>query len=196
MTIGNLNLLFGQIPGSGMLEDLEDFINLKKEEIFELIDKIIEWYPKEDIDKEWNEWASKLEEDEKGKKKNAIRLLLFIGKGIAGGSISEAEVRSDIEKMGIPKEYFDYLLTKITQNSNFKNKVLSNRRPFENVLSDIDWRIDKRTYCDKTEELIAIIEFIYNSKGKKETISFDFNIYAIRHLISILRNIEEVLCKK
>jgi hypothetical protein len=196
MKTGPLHLLFGQAPRSGLLEDLDVLKDLKKEEALQLIDRVIEWYPREDIDKEWREWSSQLGEEETQRRKRALKLLLFIMREIATGQVSETEARSDIEKLEIPIDYFNYILDRLKSSPQFTDKVLGKCRPYENIISDVDWRIDQRTYRDGTRDNVAVVELAYVSGGEKEAVSLDINLGALRHLMNILRKVEDDLCQK
>lgn len=72
-----LNIFFGRIPDSEFLEDLNHFLSLNEKEGFELIDKVIDWYPRQNIDKEWEEWSKKFNEDEEEKRSNKESPIYF-----------------------------------------------------------------------------------------------------------------------
>lgn len=192
----SLNLFFGQKPNDDFLEDLSSFSKLKENEISKLINKVIEWYTKEDIDREWEEWTKSLPKEEIEEKKSAIRIILFIFKEFASENINETELKEDFETLKLPQKYFDYFIKPLKSvKKEFREKTLKDKKPNENFLASIDWRIDKKTYRDGMEKNVAIIEFIYSDKGEKKVAQFDLNLKALKHLISKLKQIEEELCK-
>ena len=193
--ISALNMFFGQIPGEEFLEDLSNLKSFKKKEIIELINLLVKWYPKEDIDKEWKEWSKDLKEKEIKKKKAALRVLIFIFKEFIAGNISESELKKDAEAIRLPSEYIDHFIKMSENKEEYRKKVLREERPKANIIVSLNWRIDKRIYKNEIEENTSVIEFTYISKGKKEVVQFDLNIKALRHLISILNKIEEKLCQ-
>jgi len=193
MKTESLNLFFGQVPSGNFLDDLDDLIVLDKKEVNEIIDHILDWYPKEDIEEEWEKWKAGLSENEVEKKQRVLRLLLFIMKEIAAERISEKEITEDLENLDFPKEYSEYILKNLKSADDFKKKALKEKRPYENTIRDIDWRVDNRNYLDGTEQKIIVLEVLYSSKGEKETITFDLNKKALKHLITVLRKIEDSL---
>jgi|SRR3989344_2903811 len=194
MATEQIHLLFGQIPSNDFLGDLNNLKSLKKEEVFDLLDKIIEWYPRDNLEKEWKEWETKLGEEESKKRKSALQLLLFVMRELANGNVSEAEVREDFQKVNLSEEYLENIIKRLSFSDEFKKKALGKKKPFENIITDMDWRIDKRIYRNHSEETFAVIELVYDSKGKTETICFDMNLGALKQIITVLKRIEDVLC--
>ena len=189
----SLNLFFGREPSEDFLDDLESLKKLSEKEVFELIDKIVEWYPKENVDKEWEEWIKHFTKEQEKEKKQAIRALIFIFKEFASGNINELELKEDFEILELSK-YLDNFIRKMEPfEKEFRKEALTNKKPYENVLVNIDWRIDTKHYRDGTEEKIAFIEFVYSSVGEKKVTQFDLTKRALKHLIYRLNKIEEEL---
>ena len=195
MNIESLHLLFGQKPTDEFVEDIIKLKSLNNKDVIDLIDKIIEWIPKEDIDKDFEEWETKLKKKEVKIKKRAIKILLFVMKELASSNVIEDEVIEDFRKLEIPIEYLNYMLEKISSSNEFTNKILGKQRPYESIINDIDWRIDKRIYRDNFEEIKAFIEISYSSKGKNEFIGFDLNLDTLRQFINVLKKVEDGICK-
>jgi len=195
MKYNSLNLFFGSGSSEDFLEDLEQLKEFQEKEVFDLIDHIIKWYPEEDIDKEWEEWSKDFKEDEKKAKKSAIRALLFIFKEFASGSLTESELRADAEKIGFAKKYVNYSVKKLNKAKEFHKKALRQNQPYRNVLSSVDWRIDRQNYGQEFEESICAIEFSYYHKGEKQIAQFDLNLKGLRNLILTLNKIEKKLCQ-
>lgn len=190
----SLNLFFGQKPNDDFIEDLSFFNKLKENEINEIIDKVIDWYTKEDIDKEWDEWTKSFTKEEEKERKGALRAIIFVFKEFVSGNVNEDELKEDFELLKISKNYFDHFIKSLKPvEKEFCKKALRDKKPYENTLLNIDWRIDKKTYRDGTEKNAAIIEFIYSDKGEKKVAQFGLNLKALRHLISKLKQIGERL---
>ena len=86
MKDNSLNLFFGQAPNEQFLGDLGNLKKLEEKDATKLIDHVIDWYPKENIDNEWKEWFENFTKEEKEEKKSIIRIILFIFKEFAGYS--------------------------------------------------------------------------------------------------------------
>jgi hypothetical protein len=191
----SLNLFFGSYPDSSFIEDLSLVKEYSEKEVLELIDLVLEWYPKEDVDKEWEEWSKNFEEKEIKKKKSVIRVFIFIFKEFASGKISEEELKEDFETLNLHLSYLNNSLDKIKSSKDFIKKALSGKRPFENEIKNLDWSIDEKKYADGTKENIANIEIVYSNKGEKDIAQFDLNPKALKHLILMLQKIEDELCQ-
>lgn len=189
-----LNLFFGRQPSDDFLEDLEALKKLSEREIFGLIDKIIEWYPKENIDKEFDEWEKEFTKEEIQERKRAIRILLFVFKEFVSGNINEDELKDDFEIIKLPQRYFNHFLKMLKPvEKEFRKNSLEGEKPYENALISIDWRIDAKHYRDGTENKIAFLELILFDRGEEKVVQFDLNSKALKHLIYRLKKIEEEL---
>lgn len=196
MVEGNsFNLFFGQIPGDEFVDDLSEIKSLKENEVLELIDLIIKGYPKKDIEKDWEEWSKNFTKEEEEKKKKIIGILIFIFKELVSEKINEIELKEDFNKLNLPLSYIDYFIKKLESSREFKNKASRGKKPYENYLRNIDWRIDERKFNDETKDTVAVIEFVYASKGEKGIVQLDFNSKSLKHLISLLSKIEKRLCQ-
>lgn len=166
-----------------------------EKEVIELIDLVIKWYPREDIDNEWDKWSKDLEKEEIKKKKSILRSFIFILKEYASEKVTKEQLKEDFKNLDLTLSYLEHFTKKLESEKKFQNKAFRNKRPLENKLKNIDWRIDKRMYNDGDKENIAVIEFYCTSKGEKEIIPLDFNHKSLKHLISLLTKIEKELCQ-
>lgn len=192
----SLNLFFGSEPNKDFLENLETIKKIPEAKILELIDKVIEWYPKEgDIKKEVEEWLNKFWEKEKEKMSSVIDALAFIFISFASGNVDENELKKDIEKINFPEKYFYYFLKKLKKSKEFRKKATKQRQPHRDFLNSIDWRIDKQGTGEEFSEKVCVIELTYYSKGEEEIAQFNLNHTALKHLIFTLNKIENKLCQ-
>lgn len=190
----SVNVLFGQPPPPKFIEDIASLKKLKKEELLETIDLVSKWYPREDIDKEWEEWKNNLGKEQAEARKDVIRVILLIMKELASNSLLEKEAEEDFKNLEIPLEYLDYIIEKIKSSPDFKNKALNNKKPYEAKIIGVDWRLDKRFYQNGIQENIAVIEINYTNKANSDVICFDLNLETLRQLINRLNKIKEELC--
>jgi len=188
-----LNIFFGQMPSDDFLEDLIELKSFERDEVIDIIDRIFDWYPRDDIEEEWEKWKSGLSEDVVDKKERVLRFLLFLIKEIAAERISKTEIKEDLKNLDFPKEYLEYILSKLESAGNFKKRALKAKRPFENLIRNIDWRVDERKFADGTKQTIIVLEVLYYNKGEKETVNFELNKKGIKHFINILKIIEKAL---
>lgn len=190
-----LNLFFGRQPSDDFLEDLEALKKLSEKEVFELVDKVIEWYPKEeDVSKEVEEWLKKFGKKEKEKRSGLMEALAFVFRMFASGNVDENELREDIKKIDFPGKYFDYFLKKLSKEKEFHKKAIRQRQPHRNFLSSVDWRIDKQGNGEEFSENVCVIDLTYYFKGKEETAQFSLSQDALKNLIFTLNKIEKKLC--
>ena len=193
----SLNIFFGNEPSDSFFNDLFIIEKLSDEEVFEIIDLIIEWFPKEgDIDTEWKNWTNGMTEELVALKKSLFKVLLFIFKEYSSQKVTEIELKEDFAKIGISENVINYLVKKLNEDKSFKNKALDANRPYENYLIDINWRIDKRYYNDNTIENKAVVEFIYYCKNQKTSEVYELGLKSLDRVISILNQIKEQLCSK
>ena len=189
----NLNLFFDTEPSESFIKDLDNLKKLKEKEIFEILDFIIENYPK-DIDKAWEQYSENIEEEEKEIKLSALRVFLFILIEYASGNVNKDELKEDFEKLEIPEKYLDYVADKLKKSEDFCEKAIIRNQPYRNKLDSLEWRIDKQNIGSDFEKTIAAIEFNYYSKGEKQTTQIDLDSEELRRIIAILNKIEKRLC--
>jgi hypothetical protein len=188
--------MYGQLATAEMLADAQMLISMKREDYIDLVDRLISWYTKESIDEEWNAWEKELGEEETKKRKQSLRLLLFFARLYSTGLADEVEILNDIERLNIPKESIEYLISKLKDSPDFKAKSLSKLRPTETNILGISWRHDARRFLDSNESRMVLLEIYYSDiSGEKKAVQFDLNIYSVRHLISLLKKIEGELCQ-
>ncbi len=190
-----LNLFFNIEPNENLLQNLDELKKLKKKEIFEITDFIIENYPKE-LEKEWEKWTKDLGEAQKETKENVAEIVLFILVNIINGNVNEDELKEDFEKLEISTEYIDYFTKKIKESSIFQEEILTNNQPYKNKLRAVHWRIDKQNIGKEFETQIALIEFNHISKGEKQVSQIELNLEELKKVIGVLTRIEKRLCKK
>lgn len=188
-----LNLFLGQVPNKQFFEDLSFLKNFKEKEIFDIIDKTIEWYPERFEDKDWKKWLASFNNEEE-KIKGLIRVFLFMFKEIVCGNIHDKELKSDIKKISLPKKYADYFTKKLKSAKEFEKEVLKSKRPDEDILVNLAWRIDTKHYNDGEREDICVLELVYYHLGDEKKVKFDLNLIAMRHFIYELNKIEKKLC--
>ena len=194
MKDNTLNLFFGRQPDEKFLEDFEILKKLPEAEILELIEKIVGWYSKEDINKEWNEWAKKFTKDKEKEIKGALRILLFIFKEFASENINEDELKEDFETLKLPQNYIDHFLKYLKPvEKEFRKESLRTEKPYENTLINIDWRIDTKHYKDGAEKKVVFLEIIYSDKGERNVAQCDLTQKSLKHLIYRLKKMEEEL---
>ena len=189
----SLNLFFDVYPDKDFLYDIEVVSKSPKVEVTEIIGLVLDWYPKEDIEKEWEEWSKGLKEEELKKKRAIIRAFLSICKEFASGKVNEVELREDFENLDLDIDYFNKMVNKIKDDAEFKKKASKGRKPYQNNLKDLDWRIDDRKYLDGTKEKVAVVEFLCSVKGENEVFQLDFTKKSLKHLILLLNKISEEL---
>ena len=195
MAFTNLNLFFAGYPDTDFISDVSFIKDFREGEIFKIIDSIIELFPKDDVENDWNALMKDLSEEEIKKRKAIMKAFLFIFKELASEKISESELRDDFECLAIPSNYLQYAIEKLNSIQEFKIKASKTKRPYDNVLRYIEWRIDSRNYNDGSKEDVAIIEFLYSLNGEKEILQLDFSHKRLLHFISLLNKIELKLCQ-
>lgn len=195
MDTKSLNLFFGQPPSEDFLEDLEILKKFQEKEVLELIDWIIKYYPTGNLDEEWEKLAKNFTDEDKNKRRKIITTLLFIFKQFVVGHVNENELKKDFESLKLSQKYFDCFLNKLSENNEFRKRALKQIQPYRNLLVSVDWRIDRQNYGHDFGENVGVLDFTYFSKGEKQVAQIEFGLEEIKHLIFILRIIEEKLNK-
>lgn len=191
MNDNSLNLFFGRPPSEDFLEDLGILKKIPEKEVFEIMNWTIKYYPTGNIDDEWKKLSKNLKNKEK--KEKIIRIFLFIFKQFAVGHINEDELKEDFKSLGLSQKYLDYFIKKLSENNEFRKRVLRQEQPYRNLLSSVDWRIDRQNYGQDFGENVCILEFTYLSKGEKQIAQFELKLEGVKDLIFILNIIEKKL---
>ncbi len=87
------------------------------------MNSIIELFPKDDVENDWNALMKDLSEEEIKKRKAIMKAFLFIFKELASEKISESELRDDFECLAIPSNYLQYAIEKLNSIQEFKIKA-------------------------------------------------------------------------
>ncbi len=190
--IKSLNLFFDTEPSEKFLQDLDNLKKIEEKEIFEIINFIIENYPK-DIDKAWEEYSKELGEAQKETKLSVLRIFLFILIEYASGNINKEELKKDFGKLELSEKYFNHIIEKLKNAEDFCEKASARNQPYKNKLDSVEWRIDKQNIGSDFEKTIAAIEFNYYSKGEKQTTQIDLDSEELKKVIAIFNKIEKRL---
>lgn len=178
-----------------------DLITLKKfplEKQIELIDKTLEWFPKEDIDAEWEEWTKDLSDDDKEKTMHAIRILLFmIHEGIKK-KFTDEDFISDLGVFELPEESIDYFIKKLNEKKEEIVKKIAEREiKTLPEITDVNWEINRKisdSFRSTIDELGINLVIEYREKNKLDTIVFETNVSGLCSLIDTLQLVyEEVM---
>ncbi len=189
----DLFLTFGNEPNDQFCDDIRSVEKLNEKDVFQIIDKIVEWYPKENISAEWEKWSKNFSDEEKEIRKGVIRFILYIARELYSEKIKKEELIEDAKEIEFPLKYINYLVEKAESKENFIKSAKHSTRPYLNTIKSIDWSFNKRYYIDGTKEDIALLELSYYLYGESKTIQLDLNYKAVSRLISMLKKIKSEL---
>ncbi|MEW6063244.1 MAG: hypothetical protein AB1571_02645 [Nanoarchaeota archaeon] len=187
-----IGLLFGREPSADILDDLATLKSFNSEQISQFITKTIEWYPKESIQEEWNEFIKGKTEEEKNNIAKALRLLLFLMKEKVKQNLSDEEFRNDLKKMEFPEEHIDNLIGKINLDKNNIKKKLEKISLLPGII-EINWRIDKKicdNVIDNFDENIILLQFIFVENRELKQKTFELTPEGVNRFKEIINAIQ------
>ena len=179
----------------------DDLITLKEfplEKQIELIDKALEWFPREDSDAEWEEWTKDLSDDDKEKTMHAFRILLFMVHEGIKKKFTDEDFINDLGVFELPEESIDYFVKKLDEKKEEIVKKIAEReiRVLPEI-TDVNWVINRKisdSFRSTIDELGINLVIEYREKDKLDTIVFETNVVGLRSLMDTLQLVyEEVM---
>ena len=195
-----LKLFRGIKPGDHFWDDVEALKSFSMDKRHDIIQKALKWIPQKDIKKEYDEWTSSLSEEEKDKINRAIRLTMFLAKGIIERKIPDEDIRGDLTEMGLENDYIDYFLKKLRASEKDIREEVEEQEVYGiSRFFHLDWRIDNEisTNFKRNINKLSIIlsyDYVDLNKEKKRQV-FELDTDQLRAMIEILQEAYEEACE-
>jgi hypothetical protein len=193
-----LEIFDGQMAPAEFLADKRIFMNFAKDLQKEIVLNTIIWYPKADVDKEWEEWLKDKKDEQKKELKTGVKFILFILKTGLQKGFSEEEFREELKLIGLQSDIIDFFSSEIIKNKReLARKIMEDEKPIISTLHSLKWRIDvKKTSAHlQTINEPCIIVKISLSEPKDEDIVFEMTGQELKSLVKNLSRAQKEIEK-
>lgn len=188
-----LEIFDGEAASDEFMDDLEIFLKLENDLKREIIRKTFSWYPKRDVEKEWNKWMKAKPKKEKNQLTKSIKLILFIMQQGLLKRFTDEYFTQELKTIGFDSGLISLFLSEFnTKKEGLLQEIRKTETPLIARLHGLEWRIDIKKsskYAREIDEPCIILK-ISLSKEKTDKIVFEISSGELGSLIRTLSLIQ------
>lgn len=169
-----LEIFNGKIAPNEFMEDVEIFLSLDTDLKKEVIRNTLSWYPKKDIDEDWNKWMAGKSDEEKERMRKAVKSVLFTMKMGIVKQFTDEHFAEELKKIGFDFNLIEFFLSELNKKKEtIVQKIEKTEVLVIDKLTDLNWRIDVKKssqYTRKIDELCVILKMSLSGGETKEIV--------------------------
>jgi len=193
-----LEIFDGKEATNAFLGDVSVFLSMKEDLKREVIQNAFLWYPKLDIDKEWNKWIEERTDEKKERLGSAIGLVLFIMKMGLSKCFTDEQFAEELKKIGFEPQLVKFFLSELGKNKEkLVQEVEANAPSVVATLIDVNWRIDIKKsskYSRKIDEACIILRMLL-SGPETDKIVFELSSGELESLVRTFSLIQKEIAE-
>lgn len=189
-----LAVFFGTAPNQEFWQDIDALKRFPCAKQIDITRRMISWYQKDDVDKEWKRWTTGLRREEVDRRKHAMRVLLFFMRAQLLRHIDPSVVLRDMLTLGLPGKFSELFVKDVAVNeSALRAKLCAEAAsiPWLPEIYNVHWRVDRKlsdALYGTVSEVIVLLRLEYKStSGETQALTFEFSEKGLEALIGTLQ---------